>query len=336
MEQIGQIGQSQLIGKGGYGCAFTPPLKCRKSKHKGQSRVVGKIMKKDDADIELNISTVIKGIPGYERYFIIQEEDNCDTRNFKTIKKTYSTICPPIRELHDTKMIQLVSKYGGKSLHNIYITDSFNFMASFKHVLEGVYKLNKQGVCHLDLKADNLLVDMYGTIRIIDFGISFLGDMSTEQTVREHQFPFSPEYNAFPPELAVQEGIVKGMSLSYSIQQSIIQKKIFITAASLLGLSIRDQENSLRKFWEQDPVWIETGGKTWAKWFRTYWKAWDSWAIGVVFLKLLEKCLLIPSFINGQWANHRDIIIPVLKGLLQANPNMRLTSEEALELINKA
>jgi serine/threonine protein kinase len=334
--------EPELIGKGGYGCAFTPPLKCRKSKiqrQKGQTghtRVVGKLMRKDDADIELNISTVIKGIPGYERYFIVQEEDKCDTKNFKKIKKTYSSICPPIRDLQDTEMIQLVSKYGGKSLHNISITDSFDFMASFKHVLEGVYKLNKQGICHLDLKADNMLVDIYGTIRIIDFGISFLGDMSTEQTVKEHQFPFSPEYNAFPPELAVQEGIVKGMSVSYAIQQSILQKKIFVTAASLLGLSLRDQENSLRTFWEEDPVWIETRGKTWAKWFRTYWKAWDSWAIGVVFLKLLEKCLLIPSFINGQWAKNRETLVIVLKGLLQANPNLRLTSEEAFKLISEA
>jgi hypothetical protein len=65
----------QLIGKGGYGCAFTPPLPCRKSKLRlkknKKTRVVGKIMKEEDAEIELNISTVIKGIPGYERYFII-------------------------------------------------------------------------------------------------------------------------------------------------------------------------------------------------------------------------------------------------------------------------
>jgi serine/threonine protein kinase len=329
----------QLIGKGGYGCAFAPPLPCRKSKLKlkkgknNKTRYVGKIMKEDDAEIELNISTVIKGIPGYERYYIIQEEDNCDTKNFTKIKEKYSSTCPPISKLDNSEMIQLISKYGGKSLNNIVITSSFSLIKSLKHVLEGVSKLNKQGICHLDLKGDNMLVDFYGTIRIIDFGISFLGDETTEQTVKEHQFPFSPEYDAFPPELAVQEGLHNTMSLRFAIQQSIQNKKIMRTAATLLGLDETIQEQMLYKFWISDPVSLETHGKHWVKWFRTYWRSWDAWAIGVVFLKLLQKSLLVPLFIQNEWKEYKSKIILVLKGLLQADPRVRLTAEEALSLL---
>ena len=326
----------QLLGKGGYGCAFSPPLPCRKSKVKKlikKQRIVGKIMKEDDAEIELNISTVIKGIPGYERYFIVQEEDVCDTKNFKKIKQSYSSICPPISKLDDTDMIQLVSKYGGKSLNQIALTN-FDFIKSLKHVLEGVSKLNKQGVCHLDLKGDNMLVDIYGTIRIIDFGISFLGDVATEQTVREHQFPYSPEYDAFPPELAVQEGLIKNMNLSYTVQQSIRQKKVMNLAENLLGLNQRDQEQSLYNFWITDTITVQTQNRNWVKWFQTYWKVWDSWAIGAVFLKLLQKCLLVPRFIQTEWREHQSIIRFVLKGLVQADPRKRLTCSEALELMN--
>ena len=326
----------QLIGKGGYGCAFSPPLPCRKSKVKKlikKQRIVGKIMRDEDAEVELNISTVIKGIPGYERYFIIQEEDVCDVKNFKKIKESYASICPPISKLDDKDMIQLVSKYGGKSLNNISMA-SFEFFKSFKHVLEGVSKLNNQGVCHLDLKGDNMLVDIYGTIRIIDFGISFIGDIATEQTVREHQYPFSPEYDAFPPELAVQEGLIKHMNLQSAVQLSIQQKKVIQLGESLLGLSLREQEHFLYNFWTTDPVTLQTQGRVWPNWFRMYWRTWDSWAIGAVFLKLLQKALLVPKFVQTEWKEHHAIIRLVLKGLLQADPRKRLTCSEALEFFN--
>jgi serine/threonine protein kinase len=201
-------------------------------------------------------------------------------------------------------------------------------------VLEGVSKLNQQGVCHLDLKGDNMLVDFYGTIRIIDFGISFLGDATNEQTVREHQFPFSPEYDAFPPELAVQEGLLKGMNVRFAVQQSVQQKKIMQTASTLLGLYTPIQEQSLYNFWTADPVTLQTEGKKWVQWFRLYWRTWDAWAVGVVFLKLLQKCLLVPSFIQNEWKQYGSLIRFVLKGLLQADPRIRLTAEEALKLIN--
>jgi serine/threonine protein kinase len=328
----------QLIGKGGYGCAFSPPLSCRKSKVKKlikKQRIVGKIMRDEDAEVELNISTVIKGIPGYERYFIIQEEDVCDVKNFQKIKQSYASICPPISKLDDKDMIQLVSKYGGKSLNNISMA-SFEFFKSFKHVLEGVSKLNNQGVCHLDLKGDNMLVDIYGTIRIIDFGISFIGDIATEQTVREHQYPFSPEYDAFPPELAVQEGLIKHMNLQSAVQLSIQQKKVIQLGESLLGLSLRDQEHSLYNFWTTDPTTLQTQGRVWPNWFRMYWRTWDSWAIGAVFLKLLQKALLVPKFVQTEWKEHHSMIRLVLKGLLQADPRKRLTCSEALEFLTQS
>ena len=328
--------KSRIIGKGGYGCVFTPPLPCRRSKSKKlikKTKVVGKVMKKDDSEIELNIGTLVKAIPGYERYYIVLEEDNCDTKNFQKLRKEYFSNCPTIQSVKNNDLQQLLSKYGGRSLHSISITPSFDFMDSFRHVLEGISKLNNQGICHLDIKLDNLLIDMNGTVRIIDFGISFLGDESTEQTVLEHQFPFSPEYDGFPPELTVQEGLVKGMNLNFAIQQSVIHKRILQTASNLLGMNIYKQQEDLRRFWKADPIWQESGGRLWAKWFQAYWRAWDSWAVGVVFLKLLQKSFLLPSFINTIWKENGTTIKIVLQGLLQTNPMNRLTATEALELL---
>ena len=83
--------RSRMIQEGTYGCAFTPALPCRKSKLKGRerSRSVGKIIRLKNAEIELSMATLIQAIPGYERYFIVQEVDDCDAENMKAIRREY-------------------------------------------------------------------------------------------------------------------------------------------------------------------------------------------------------------------------------------------------------
>jgi hypothetical protein len=64
-----------------------------------------------------------------------------------------------------------------------------------------------------------------------------------------------------------------------------------------------------------------------------YWRSWDSWAVGVMFLNLLEKSFLNYTFVNTVWKNNSNKIRTVLKGLLHSNPIKRLTAEEALDLL---
>jgi hypothetical protein len=53
-----------------------------------------------------------------------------------------------------------------------------------------------------------------------------------------------------------------------------------------------------------------------------------------MFLNILEKCFLKPSFIYKVWKNHSSVIRSVLKGLLHSDPTMRMTAKEALAIIN--
>jgi hypothetical protein len=52
-----------------------------------------------------------------------------------------------------------------------------------------------------------------------------------------------------------------------------------------------------------------------------------------MFLNILEKSFLKPTFINTIWKNHSGVIRTVLKGLLQSDPTKRMTAAEALELL---
>jgi len=41
----------------------------------------------------------------------------------------------------------------------------------FKQILSAISHLQKKGVCHRDLCMDNIIVDEYGNLRIVDFGL---------------------------------------------------------------------------------------------------------------------------------------------------------------------
>ena len=42
----------------------------------------------------------------------------------------------------------------------------------FQQLVTGVEYLHKLGICHRDLKPDNILIDQWDDVKIIDFGLS--------------------------------------------------------------------------------------------------------------------------------------------------------------------
>ena len=321
---------SRLLEEGTYGCAFTPALPCKQGKRR-QSRTVGKIMKAKYADIELDMPTIIEGIPGWKRYFILQEKENCTVKNFSEIRKTYERNCKVIQDTADSNLIQLISPYGGRTLYDTPIDSSFDFIENLKHVLEGVRLLNNQGICHYDIKDNNILVDAAGTFRLIDFGQSFLGDQITDSKIKGHQYEFDPNYWPQSPEMSIQNAIMDEKPLSVSIPLTIEKRPTFTLMQNILGVSKAHAETELRKFWfEQE----EYRGESWVPFYKAYWRTWDAWSIGAIFLRILQKCFLQKTFVEGVWKKHGIFIRHTLKGLLEVDPRKRLLPAQALDLLS--
>jgi len=320
---------SRLLEEGSYGCAFTPALPCKQMK-KRQGRTVGKVMKAKYADLELEVAPIVEGIPGWKRYFIIQEEGDCTVKNFAEIRKTYERNCKVIQSAADVNLIQLISPYGGRTLFDTPIDPSFDFMENLRHVLEGVALLQAQGICHYDIKDNNILVDSAGTLRLIDFGQSFLGDQITDADIKRHQYDFDPTYWPQTPEMSVQNAIHNQHPLSQAIPQTIDKKSTFKLMENVLGVSKMRAENDLRNFWNQQE---EYQNGSWTAFYKVYWRTWDSWSIGAVFLRILQKCFLQKTFVEGVWKQHGILLRHVLKGLLEADPRKRLLPAGALTLL---
>ena len=338
---------SKLIQEGTYGCVVSPPLPCssgpsglsgpkgpkepKEPKTPQQTRTVGKIIRKKNSVNELKISTLVKSIPGYARYYIVQEKDDCSTKDFSELRNKYQQQCKVYRQTASDQLVQLVSPYAGSPIRSLGITDSFDFIGSLRHVLEGVSKLEEQGICHFDLHNGNVLVDFKGTFRFIDFGSAFLGDLVDEKVVMKHVYEFSPDFPPQPPEMSVQNGIHQGLTVLESITQTMKQKRELSLAHKLLGLSVVTQEAELRNFWEDDTTWK---GDEWTPFFKQYWRKWDSWAVGVLFLHILQKCFLHQGFIMNTWTKNHAVIRTVLKGLLNSEPNGRFSAIDALNVLN--
>jgi len=172
-------------------------------------------------------------------------------------------------------------------------------------------------------------VDFRGTFRIIDFGAAFLGDQVDDAVVKKHTYVFSPDFQPEPPELSIQHGLSGGLQLTNALEQTMARKKEFALAHRLIGLSAVVQRRELIEFWLHEDTWT---GESWVPFYRKYWRKWDSWAVGVLFLHILSKCFLMPGFLEV-WPTEGGRIKFVLKGLLRSNPNQRMTAEEALKVL---
>jgi serine/threonine protein kinase len=322
-----RTGSSEILGEGSYGVTVKPPVPCKKTKvKKGEKdKLIGKLLRYKNAKPELSISTIIQGIPGYERYFIVYEKDNCTTENFKKFRSAHEKEEIDIfKKAKNNELVQLLSNYGGGSLFDLQINDNFEYIRHFRHLLEAVSKLNKQGVCHFDIKFDNIVVDFKYVMRIIDFGISFVGNTLTEDDMYKFSYEFSADYYPWPPEVNVRQGLKQGMSLQEAVFKTIKEKEIFYKKQTILGIPNTTDRHELYTF-SMDTYSISN-----LEFYKTYWNKFDVWAVGVIFLKLLYKCFLHPGFITRVWTEKGNSIKKVLKGLLEADPRKRMSADEAL------
>jgi serine/threonine protein kinase len=320
------------MAEGSYGCIYpeedAPPCKTDK-KEKG-IRKVRKVLKKDDAKIELTTSKLIQSIPLWEYYFVVQEETGCTDKNFKKARPAYEGFCKIFKKSEDKNLTELSSPYRGTSLRNLRITDSFLFIESFKHLLTGLSLLHKQGICHFDIHAGNILEEN-GFLRLIDFGSSFKSDSIDKSVIRRHSYMFTSDFPTQPPELSIQNGIYHNLSVEYCIDELLLNREVFRNGLPYTGITTFYVKSKLSLIGN----YIGTTEEEWVKFYNKHWKKFDTWSLGVVFFNILKQCILLPSF-KPVWKEHQTLITTVLRGCLEPHPTCRFSADEALSYFSAA
>ena len=179
----------EVIGAGGYGCIFSPALRCLGSnERKGD---ISKLLEKNDANDEWNelknIKNIVKNIPNYNNYFLVNNIFKCqpntitenDLKNVIICENALGSIGISTTEINKNldKLEIINMPYGGIDLLKI-ITENKELFTTLNNILlellvKGILPMNKLGFFHCDIKAQNILY-LKQKCRLIDWGISVL------------------------------------------------------------------------------------------------------------------------------------------------------------------
>ena len=181
----------EVIDGGSYGCVFKPSLKCSNSDklHTGLSKLMLHDNGKAELEIVNKIEPLLKNIPNYKNFFILNSFicspkplSNTDLKKFdkKCFALTNNNITSRNINKNLNKLQVLQMDNGGISIYNYLNKTYFNkslfnilnnsYINLLKH---GIIPMNIKGVIHNDIKSDNMVYDNKN-IRLIDWGEVYL------------------------------------------------------------------------------------------------------------------------------------------------------------------
>ena len=187
----------KVLASGGFGCVFTPALKCKGStrrtreKNKISKLMIDKYALQEYEEIN-KYKIILETVPNHEDYYMLYDINICrpskltatDLQNFKK--------CTALPKKHITKqninssldkVMTLNMPNGGLPIDDyLYDDGSFQKMYNLNIVLvdllkNGVVPMNHKNIYHCDIKDANVLVDKSTTssqlkTRLIDWGLS--------------------------------------------------------------------------------------------------------------------------------------------------------------------
>jgi hypothetical protein len=183
----------KVLASGGFGCVFSPALKCEKEK-KRQNRKISKLMTEKYAIEEYNeinlIRSKLNSIKNYENYFLLYDIKLCRPSKFtQSDLLNYTKKCSALQKNNITKnninknlnkLLILTMPNGGLPVDDyLYNDGSFEKIYELNACLikllkNGIIPMNKRNIYHCDIKNSNVLVDSSKKTktRLIDWGLS--------------------------------------------------------------------------------------------------------------------------------------------------------------------
>jgi hypothetical protein len=185
----------EVIASGGFGCVFSPALKC-KNKKRTKNKITKLMIKKYALSEYKEINSILEKlnkIPGYENYFLINdfqlcEPDKLDKKDLKNFKKKCSAL--PKNDITEKNINQSLDKvyalnmpHGGVPIddfveNNITYEKLIILNNSLIQLLnKGILPMNQKHVYHCDIKDSNILVETKDSdtkiyTRLIDWGLT--------------------------------------------------------------------------------------------------------------------------------------------------------------------
>ena len=212
--------KAALLGQGGYGCAFKPPLPCYADmhlpeKHGKTGPLVGKVFKagrEGDFAMEYQMLARLQELDP-EGEFHVPAVGDCTVRFDR--KDAIGTSCNA-----KAGTPQLLLQDGGVPSALWAAKQSKEAVAkAFRPLFLGLEKLSAAGLLHFDAKPENILVSN-GKLRYIDLGLleEWSGVLSKPRTTPNY-FMYPPEFDYMRHLLSGTKGAYKAENMKLELQQ---------------------------------------------------------------------------------------------------------------------
>ena len=166
---------SKIIGKGAYGCVYSPPLKCKDDECPSSNpkcvNGVSKLSSRTTSINERNLTSSIDFIDLRQVYHI-------GNPTYCKPEDTFVNNCnvSGIINLQNEDLRLLIFNHGGERFDNVIEKHRINidkFINGFKNIFFAVKDMSEHGFVHSDIKGDNILIDDKYNFKLIDFGLSW-------------------------------------------------------------------------------------------------------------------------------------------------------------------
>ena len=213
----------EAVAAGSYGCVFRPPIRCAsgeepKASHISKLMYNDKSVYKEKEEMD-KVKEIIKKIPNNDKYFLVMDTNLCDPGKLSAEDlKYFDDKCNLFTENginsnnvnNNLKHLKLITiPDGGIELddyiHNIVLMNNeiekyrlfIQVNTSLIQLLNnGIVPINKNGLLHMDIKGNNMLVDSSVQVRLIDWGLSGKNDgITIPYEVTNHNLHFNTPFS---------------------------------------------------------------------------------------------------------------------------------------------
>ena len=210
------------IGAGGYGCIFTPSLKCKGSSVSPTKKMVSKLMETEYVEAEYNdiqkFSKELTKIPNYSDYFLINGVSMCQPEKLSASDLVdYDDICSnlvdegisanAINDAENLRELKIINMpFGGVDVKDYLRSINLNTQkiitmnnALMKLLKNGILPMNSRGVYHCDVKDSNILIEEQagGKVyaRLIDWGLSYMKSPTLIKDMGRRPFQYNMPFS---------------------------------------------------------------------------------------------------------------------------------------------
>jgi serine/threonine protein kinase len=322
-----QYDGGSYIESGTYGCVFSPHLKCRGVKNIPKS--VGKVFNKARyADEEARITKKVTKDIDPKGKFTLPVLAQCDIDYFRQTDQVNK--CPLIKPGVDINTYkQIVYPHAGKSLEDV-LNDRTRMRGSpatflkllklFRPILEGLGKFTDHQLIHNDIKPNNIMYTK-GKLYLIDFGrLTHHDEMFTRAMVPfliDDKYWYAPECKAFVhPRSSGAEALYRGVMRNFAGCRYLIRA----LSTHLRMNPLADLEAFFNAQVPQKQYKNLFAGKI------------DMYSLGFVIIDLYLWSEYHEQIYktNSPKAVIREMVINLIRGMVQFDPRKRSTSEDAL------